>query len=148
LFYLETMNKFLGVLSAVLMLLMVGCSGGDGNSDAKVDVTAQIQELSKPDKDARMNASIELAKAGPKAAPAIDVLIPLLKDPESEVRRLAAYALGEIGPKAASAVPPLKELLKDSEMTVVQQAVNSLRNIDPKSVDVQLPPNVMTPPAE
>ncbi len=118
------------LLSAVL-IVSVG-SGCGGKSGEKVDVQAQIPKLSSADQDARANACIELAKAGPNAAPAMKALIPVLKDPDALVRRLAAYALGEVGEKAKEAVPALKELLNDGDSSVAIQANLSIRAIDPK----------------
>ena len=112
--------------------ILSGCS--KENADAKkVNVAAMTEALKGEDKDARINACVELAKAGPKAAPAVQALITVLKDTDPTVRRLAAYALGEIGPEAKSALPVLKELMSDSDRQVVMQVVNSLRSIDPKN---------------
>ena len=124
--------------------LLIGCSEKK-HGDKKVNVPPLIEALKSADKDVRMNACIDLAKAGEYAAPAISALIPVLKDTDINVRRLAAYALGEIGPKAKEALPGLKEMLADPDRNVVMQAVNSMRNIDPASVPSQNMPNVMTP---
>jgi HEAT repeat protein len=93
-------------------------------------MTARLQS---PDKQSKMDACIELAKAGPRSAPAVSAIIPLLKDPEADVRRLAAYALGEIGTAASAALPELKPMMADPDRDVVLQIVNTLRSVDPKS---------------
>lgn len=111
--------------------LLTGCGGGASD---KVNVPAQITVLKGEDKEARINALAELAKAGEEAAPAISTLTPLLKDQDPLVRRLAAYALGQIGPKAKSAVTDLKPLLNDGDRDVITSALNALRAIDPTSV--------------
>lgn len=130
--------------SAILALTFSACS--KENPEAKkVDVPAMIQALKSDAKDTRVNACIELAKAGPRAEPAVQALIGALKDPNPLVRRLSAYALGEIGPKASAALPALKELLADSDPDVPSSAVNAMRSIDPKSIDVRVP-NIQTPP--
>lgn len=111
--------------------LLAGCSK-EGAEAKKVNVVAMTAGLKTEDREARINACIELGKAGPRAASAVSDLIPLLKDPDPEIRRLSAYALGEIGPEAKSAIPALKELGSDSDMNVRMQVVNTLRSIDPK----------------
>jgi HEAT repeat protein len=122
-------------LSVTLSALMAGAFGAcskDETGASKVDVTANTAALKSADKDARINACIELAKAGEKAAPAVPALIPLLKDQDALVRRLAAYAIGQVGPKASQAVPALKELLQDPDRQVVSDSINALKAIDPK----------------
>jgi len=119
-------------LNLLLLTGLVSCSKESAEAK-KVNVAAMTDALKSPDKDARINACVELAKAGPRAAPATQSLIPVLKDADPVVRRLAAYALGEIGPEAKAALPALKETLNDSEREVIMQVVNSLRSIDPKN---------------
>jgi HEAT repeat protein len=121
----------LAALIAALTGVVASCSKEDAEAK-KVDVSAMTATLKSDDKDARVNACIELAKAGPRSSPAVPALIPLLKDKDPEVRRLAAYALGQVGPQAKSALPALKELTADHDRGVVMQAVDSLRSIDPK----------------
>lgn len=126
------------LLSGLVPIFFCGCAKpGD-----KVDVSTQTTGLKSADRDARVNACIELAKAGPKAAPAVSALIPVLKDPDAEVRRLAAYALMEIGEPAKAAAPTVKEMLNDPDQLVVRQAVNTLRAIDPTAKDLPNAPNV------
>ena len=139
------MNKpLLPCLAMLLTLVAFGLVSGCGSKEEKVDVSSQTQALKSADKDARVNACIELAKAGPKAAPAVPALIPLLKDSDAEVRRLAAYAIMEIGPDAKAAIAPIRELMSDRDFTVAQQALNTLRAIDPTAKDLKAPPNAMT----
>ena len=124
-------SALLVTLIAAVTGIMTSCAKEDAEAK-KVDVSAMTGALKSDDKDARVNACIELAKAGPRSAPAVPALIPLLKDKDPEVRRLAAYALGQVGPQAKSALPALKELSADRDRGVVMQAVDSLRSIDPK----------------
>lgn len=126
------------VLATVVVGVLSACSA----KEEKVDVSTQTAALKSPDKDARVNACVELAKAGPKAVSAVPDLIPLLKDQDSEVRRLAAYAIMEIGPEAKAAIPGIKELLSDPKQDVALQAVNTLRIIDPTAKELKPPPNV------
>lgn len=141
------MNKsLLTCLAMLLTLVTFGLVSGCGKKEEKVDVSAHTQALKSADKDARVNACVELAKAGPKAVSAVPDLIPLLKDSDSEVRRLAAYAIMEIGPQAKAAISPIRELMNDRDFAVAQQALNTLRAIDPTAKDLQAPPNVTTGP--
>ena len=133
---------FAVLLSAFLPFFFLGCS----KPADKVDVSAQTTALKSADRDARVNACIELAKAGPKAAPAVSALIPVLKDPDAEVRRLAAYALMEIGEAAKAAAPTVKEMLNDPDQLAVRQAINTLRAIDPTAKDLPGVPNVSQGP--
>lgn len=126
-----------------LSLAVVSFIGCGGPAKPKIDVQAQISELSSPDAEKRQNACIALGEAGEGAAPAVPALIPLLKDKDPLVRRLAAYALGMIGPKAKAAVPALKEATGDRDSSVVETSINALREIDPKSGEtLKAPPHV------
>lgn len=124
----------LTALSACLASLLVACSA----KKSQVDVQAQIQALKSADATARQNAAVELASAGPAAAPAVPALTEALKDPDPLVRRLACYALYEIGREhAASAIPEVTKLLQDPDPTVAEQAVNTLQVLDPNAPKVQ-----------
>ena len=126
------MVSFASMFGILGVAALSGCSKEDAAAK-KVDVSAMTEALKSGGSEARENACIELAKAGPGAAPAVAALIPLLKDNDAEIRRLAAYALGEIGPQAKAALPALAELANDPERRVAMQVVNSLRSIDPKN---------------
>ena len=136
------MKKFLPAMMILVVCgiatsaFFAGCaqSGGDKN----VNVSAMTADLKSADKEKRENACIELAKAGPNAAPAVDALIPLLKESDPLIRRLAAYALGQIGPKASKAIPALKPLLNDPDYNVQTTVVSSMRFIDAKAIDVKV----------
>jgi len=132
---------FSTLLGFLISSLFVGCGQ---KPEAKVDISAQIAGLKSPDKDTRINACVEIAKAGPNAASAVPTLIPLLKDADAEVRKLASYALYEIGPAAKAAISAVREHLNDPDRYVAAQAVNTLRAIDPTAADLKPLPNVMT----
>src|SRR5438093_6692632 len=106
----------------LFIALVAGCSKQDAEAK-KVNVVAMTEALKSGDKEARVNACTELAKAGSLAAPAVPALVPVLKDPDPLVRQLAAYALYQIGPKASAAVPALKELLNDQNPDVATTAL-------------------------
>ena len=120
------------VFGLLIGLSLGGCSSKEDADAKKVNVVSATESLKSEDKDVRMNACIELAKAGPRAASAVQSLITLLKDNDPDVRRLAAYALGEIGTASKPALPALKEMLSDPDRQIVMQVVNSLRSIDPQ----------------
>lgn len=129
---------FLSVL--LLASFVAGCGGGSGE---KINVQAQIQNLKSADTDTRVNACVELAKAGPDAAPAVPALIVALKDSDFLVRRLAANALGVIGPKAKEAIPALKEATKDRDASVRTEAIGAIQGIDEKAAaGLKAMPNV------
>ena len=127
--------KTLALLCWILALtpFLTGCSSKEESEAKKVNVSAMTSDLKSPDKATKVNACVELAKAGERSAAAVPALIPLLKDPDAEVRRLAAYALGEIGPAASAALPDLKPMMADPDRDVVLQIVNTLRSVDPKN---------------
>jgi HEAT repeat protein len=129
---LFTRISLLPFLVAVLFLTACGERTG---GDRSVNVPQEIQRLESPEAETRIDAIIELAKAGPHAESAVPHLIPLLKDRHIDVRRLSAYALGEIGPSAKPALPALDELLDDNDMYVRSAALNAMRAIDPDSTD-------------
>jgi HEAT repeat protein len=120
----------LSLVTLTLAGLLLACGQKDRQYE-KVDISAQVQQLSSPDASARADACAALGSAGPNAAPAVPDLIATLKDSDALVRRLAAYALGEIGPAASQAVPALQATLNDSDPSVIPAAVNALRAIDP-----------------
>ena len=139
---IETKFPCFVFLSALLLPLFVaGCSGG--GSKEKVDVQAQMQHLKSADTETRVNACVELAKAGPNAAPAVSALIAALKDSDFLVRRLSANALGQIGPKAKEAVPALKEAANDRDASVRTEAIGAMQGIDPTAAaGMKAMPNV------
>jgi HEAT repeat protein len=124
-----TLSLLCGLLLATVL---TGCGSKEEAPDKSVNVSAQIAALKGPAKETVQNACVELAKAGPLAAPAVSTLIPLLKDNDALTRRLAAYALMEIGPAAKEALPALEAIKEDPDRAVAEQVVNSLRLIDPK----------------
>ena len=125
-------SRVFHTLALVCLIAAAGCREGGDAEGSKIDVAAQLEKLKGSDETAKQDALVELAKAGPRAEPALQQLTTLLKDPNETVRQLSAYALMQLGPKAASALPALKELLKDSHQPVAMNAVNAIRAIDPK----------------
>jgi len=70
---------------------------------------ALANALRSPVAQARFHAASALAKLGPTAAPAVNLLADVLdRDPDYSVRSNAAAALGAIGPAAEPALPALR----------------------------------------
>lgn len=97
------------------------------NDPAKEVRTAAARALmtTKPDPKEVIPALVASLRAGPSrrcpmsayvfgtlGAPAVPVLIDLLKDDDPALRRMAGYALGQIGPEGRPAVPTLIEALR------------------------------------
>ncbi|MBI3418393.1 MAG: HEAT repeat domain-containing protein [Verrucomicrobia bacterium] len=128
---------------ALALAMLFGCS-----SSPKIDIQAQLTRFKTGDQVAREEALVEIAKAGPKAEPAMPTLVEALKDKDALIRRLALHALGEIGPKAKSALPAIKALMNDTDQQVLLQIPATLQNIDPKTEGAEKFPNVQTPPPQ
>ena len=94
------------------------------------DAVAPLTELL-ADPATRAPAAASLAKLGPKAAPAVPQLTPLLQDPLPGIRINAAIALGAIGPEARSAVPALAANLKDPSPLVRTFTLRALAKLGP-----------------
>lgn len=117
------LSRFLIALS---IAILASCS-----SEPKIDIQAQLARFKTGDQVAREEALVEIAKAGPKAEPAMPVLVEALQDKDALIRRLALHALGEIGTKAKSALPAINALSSDSDRNVQMQLPATLNNIDP-----------------
>lgn len=130
---MKTFSSITTTLAITLLLSANGCSKEDNamGGGEKVDVAAQLAIVKSGEDNAKVDALVEIGKAGPRAADAVPALIEALKSKDETVRRMAAYALGQIGPKAKAAVPALQALLNDPVREIPLQAVNSWRLIDP-----------------
>jgi len=76
------------------------------------DWMGQLQDA---DAKARVGAASALARLGPRAAPAVPLLIGALTDRDKLVRTQSIAALGKIGPGAAAALPALARLVEDDD---------------------------------
>ncbi len=90
-------------------------------------IKTQIKRLLSNDPKVRVDATKELAKAGPKAKNAVLFLIQALDDTDGKVRSSAASALGAI--RDGRAVEPLIGVLDDQNWVVRHRAVTSLKLI-------------------
>jgi HEAT repeat protein len=80
----------------------------------------------------RVAAANCLARLGPDAAPAMDLLCLSLQDKDAELGWHSGFALSKIGP---AAVPSLRSLLQSSDPQVVARAVDALERIGPEAKD-------------
>lgn len=122
----------LALTCTALTLFIPACKkGGAGAGGGTADLQAQLDTLKSTDRDARINALVEIAIHKEAAASAVPTLIEQLKDPDPEIRRMTAYALMEIGPAAKEALPHLEQLMQDPDRNVVLQVINTVRAIQP-----------------
>jgi HEAT repeat protein len=126
-------KALVSLASALLALALVVGLAGCSKPAAKVDVQAKIQVLKGTDENAKADALAALAAAGPASAPAVPVLIELLKSDSSALltKSLSAYALGQIGPAAAPAIPVLKQCMQSGERDLITASANAIGAIDP-----------------
>jgi HEAT repeat protein len=75
------------------------------------------------------------ARIGPRAVPAVPLLINQTRDPSPDVRQGATFTLGKIGPAASNAIPSIIELLKDSDSHVRANAASALRAFGSQAKD-------------
>lgn len=83
----------------------------------------------------RARAADELARLGPRAAPAVKPLGALLSDPDPDVRASAALALGNLGPASDGAVRRLVKALSDPSADVQSSAALALGRIGTPKAD-------------
>ena len=76
---------------------------------------------------------IAAKELGGYGAPAVPLLVRLLKDQNLAVTELAALSLGKIGAAARSALPALLAAAKDGTGIVRYYAIEAIRKIDPAS---------------
>jgi HEAT repeat protein len=77
----------------------------------------------------QLRAAIFLKEMGPKAAPAVPMLLAALSDPHERIRGAAAMVLGSIGSAAIPAAPALMRRLNDPGWTVADDAQRALRQL-------------------
>jgi len=75
------------------------------------------------------------ARIGPRAVPAVPLLINQTRDPSDDVRQGATFTLGKIGSVASNAIPSIIELLKDSDSHVRSEAASALRSFGSQAKD-------------
>jgi HEAT repeat protein len=105
--------------ATILAVLFCLCSIGFSS-----EIDALIKDLG--NKDKAKNASVELAKIGKPAVPA---LIKALGENDKYTKRYAARALREMGEDASDSIPALSKAIKDSDSQTREYAVESLGNM-------------------
>jgi len=111
--------------SAIGALMRIG---PEAISEAELPALIKLLDVEEPLK-VRRAAVYAVAKIGPKAEGAVQMLTKLLKDPEDYVRMGACFALGNIGAASMVAVSELTTLLGDPDETVRKEAHDALRKI-------------------
>jgi HEAT repeat protein len=97
-------------------------NGGD-KPPAPDSVPVLLKKIKGADRETRLQALMDLADHGPKAAAAVPALVQLLHDQDEDFRLNAALALGRIG---NAAIPALVEALADQDMDVRYHALSAL----------------------
>lgn len=97
------------------------------------DVDAALQfhmvNIDSGDERLRRQSLMEVAKLGPRAAPAVPALMAELSNDNFMFKVFAIDSLAKIGPASAPAVPALKSLLNDRNPAVRDAAARALRKI-------------------
>ena len=83
--------------------------------------------------ETKLRALERLEQLGPRSAPAVPMLISMLRDAAPGIRAQAALALGRIGPEAKAAIPDLVPLLNDPDHAVRAAAAGTLGHIGPQA---------------
>lgn len=100
---------------------------GDGNLSL-VKLLGSIQDA---DPVVRVHAAFAIGSLGQAAAPAIPVLVELLRFGDAQERKLAVTTLGLIGPTAADAFSVVREVVDyDDDASVASLAMRVLDEID------------------
>lgn len=115
-------------LTAIGLLLLVGCTGGEIPVDtAKLESPVNANALSIVRQDTQQAAASDaLGRIG---APAVQPLSEALSDADPSVRIEACRALAYMGSKAKDAVAPLTRTLSDPEDAVREEAAHALGQI-------------------
>jgi HEAT repeat protein len=95
-------------------------------------VSHWLEELKKPDPQARKKAITALGHVGKADPAAIPALIGALHDSDARVRDSAVLALLNLGSDAKEAVPALTDATKDKDATVRNHAAKALERIQGK----------------
>lgn len=98
---------------------------------ANLSLVNLLGSLQEADPVARVHAAFAIGSLGENAAPAIPVLVELLRFGDVEERKLAATTLGLIGPTAADALSVVREMVDyDDDESVARLAMRVLDEIE------------------
>ena len=98
-----------------------------GTPDQKVQ--RLIRQMKSPEVIDRIYAAYDLGELGPKAAPAVPVLVDGLQDSTKYVRRASVKALAKIGAPACSSLPAMRRSMNDKDHFVSGSAENAVRTL-------------------
>jgi HEAT repeat protein len=98
--------------------------------DRPEGMAALRKGLASDDEHAQILAARAIGDLGPKAAAAVDDLLPLLKNDHPLVRQMAAYALSACG-RPAAGLPPLVDSLQDPNPLIRRFAAQLLEKLGP-----------------
>ena len=100
---------------------------GDGN----LSLVKLLGSLQDADSVVRVHAAFAIGSLGQDAAPAIPVLVELIRFGDAHERKLAVTTLGLIGPAAADALPVVREMMDyDDDESVARVAMRVLDEIE------------------
>ena len=99
--------------------------------DAKEPLDALMKVLDRTDLMVQVRARMvqTLARFGPKAEPAVEELVKLLKSPDEPIRKAVVVVLKNVGSGAKKAVPHLSILLSDEELPMRLAAAEILKGL-------------------
>ena len=121
---------------ASLILLLAGCSGGNGQSKEDGVIESLIEKLGGADRNIQMDASAELRKLSEESNDVIPALTDALGNENALIRAGAADTLGEIGKTSEVPEEALVKLLEDDEVRVRVSAAGALAVIRDDAGDV------------
>jgi hypothetical protein len=98
-----------------------------GATEKKLDKL--MRQMKSPVAMDRIYAAFDLGELGPKAAPAVPILVNSLHDSSKHVRRASVKALAKIGPPACGALPEMRKSINDKDKFVRESAQNAERKL-------------------
>ncbi|WP_406695840.1 HEAT repeat domain-containing protein [Singulisphaera sp. Ch08] len=127
-------HSFPGCLGLIMVLvLLTPIEAVEDSSQADRRVTEALALWEGGDTRARHEALHRLKRLGPRAAPAVPVLISGLAAREPRIRKESAQVLSRIGPAASRAVHALVAALNDPDGDVRTEAARALMTTKPDS---------------
>ena len=88
-----------------------------------------MRQMKSPEVIDRIYAAYDLGELGPKAAPAVPVLVDGLQDSTKYVRRASVKALAKIGAPACGSLPAMRRSIGDKDRFVGASAENAVRKL-------------------
>jgi HEAT repeat protein len=134
-------TTMLRILSACVLLGMIGSAAIQGDTDADENITSLLKELKSKNATVRTTAAKEIGRLGAIRASDVKEAVPVLlnmvkKDLDAAPRKAAIEALGRIDPDAKETVPVLLGALKDKSPTVREAAAAALGQFPSESEEI------------